>query len=133
MAIIYPDTWASLDYPNLRFSLLETLKDIIESKYQKLVSEFDIDDVFHLFFNYTDLGESASSCVPTILFDAHEAIVVSDVAIELNTISQILGDAVTKDYLIHCSWRRVVTLAEEALIVLGKKGGPIVYGSQEVI
>lgn len=133
MAIIYPDAWASLNYPNLRFSLLETLKDIVESKYQKSISEFDIDEVFHLFFDYTDLGESASSCVSAILFDDYEVIVVSDVAIELSAISKILGDAVTKDYLIHLSWKRVVTLAEEALIVLGKKGGPIVYGSQEVI
>lgn len=133
MAIIYPDAWTSLTYPNLRFSLLETLKDIAESKCQNSISEFDIDEVFHLFFDYTNLGESASSCVSTILFDAYEVIVVSDVAIELNAISKILEDAVTKDYLIHRSWRKVVTLAEEALTVLGKKGGPIVYSRQKVI
>jgi len=131
MAIIYPDLWSSLSYPNLRFSLLEVLKDIVGSKHHKSISTLDIDDVFHLFFDDTDLGESTASCISKILFDVNEVIVVSNVAIELNNIFDKLGDSVTRNYLEHSSWTRVINSSSDALIILGKKGAPIVYWGQE--
>ncbi len=131
MAIIYPDTWSSLNYPTLRFSLLETLKDIAGSNHQKSISTFNIDDVFHLFFDDTDLGESTSSCISNILFDANEVVVVSNVVIELNNIFDKLGDSTTEDYLGHSFWERVIASSVEALISLGKQGAPVVYWSKE--
>lgn len=114
--IQYPECWLSLTNKDLRLSLLAFLRELSDKKFQKDKSrppekQFDIDEVFHFFFDDTDLAYSPAEYIGDALFDHKEADVVARVTFCLDEIFNQLKDRSTDSYVDSFLWGKVVDCA----------------------
>ncbi|GLQ97269.1 SCO4402 family protein [Dyella mobilis] len=79
-----------------------------------------IDDVFHFFFDDTDLAQDVNSEIGHILSNASEAVAIRNLCNALDNLCQDLGDVGSGAYISHPDWPSLVHLAQAALIVLQK-------------
>ena len=134
MSIFFPDNWANLRYPNIRSDLLLFLEELSDVEYQSnyVISsntahdKFDIDEIYHFFFDDTDLVINAEGCIGQILFDIDEVKLVSEVTEILKKILEDLGDSGNDEYTSHPYWRNVVDKASLALRKLSEAGTPLI-------
>lgn len=134
MSIFFPDSWADLRYPNLRSNLLLFLKELSDTEYQSnyLISstiahdQFDIDEIYHFFFDDTNLAENPEGCIGQILFDNDEVKLISAVTEILKEILKDLSDSGNDEYTSHPYWRDVVDKASLALKKLSEIGVPLI-------
>ncbi|MEY2168360.1 MULTISPECIES: SCO4402 family protein [unclassified Rhodanobacter] len=104
-------------------SLLDELSDKSKQDHLWLMHEdypssSGIDDVFHFFFDDTDLNKDVDSEIGRILKDQVEAVVISNVCNALDQLFQKLGDADSSVYMSDPAWLSLMHLAQAALIVL---------------
>ena len=126
MTLLVPDAWKSLKYPNQRHELLLTVQEIIGSTLDiASARNFDVDDVYHFFFDDTDLADETSGYVGLVLFSAEEVNHVSRLTQALDELHKHLGNAPTERYIVHTSWAKVQSLAKETQLALAHAGAPI--------
>lgn len=134
MSISFPDNWARLRYPNIRSDLLLFLKELSNVGHQKNYSvspivsydRFDVDEIYHFFFDDTDLGVSPENCIDKILFNSDEVKLISDVTKTLKKILEDLGDCSGNEYISHPDWKKVIDSALFALNKLSETGVPLI-------
>jgi hypothetical protein len=121
----FPETWNDIENPHKRAELIEYLKDISSTLKADEVelSEFDIDEVYHLFFDDTEL-ERPEIEIGSILFDLDEAAAVRDMIIILDDMIKEIGDADTATFLRHPKWILAHQTARRAFALLVAKGLP---------
>jgi len=77
MALVPPNSWSSLKYPERRHEVLLTLEEVVTSLQGAVPTEaFDIDDVYHMLFDDTELGNDVASEVGCTLIDHSECHVI---------------------------------------------------------
>lgn len=130
MAIIFPDNWSLLKLQNLRSNLILFLRELSDAEYQKEINindpckQFDIDEIFHFFFDDTDLFEDSNSCIGDILFDDKEAELIYFMTKILNEIFLDLGNKDRFSYIEHPLWAKVIEFSKTALAEFERKGVP---------
>lgn len=132
MSIVYPDKWAVLSYPNIRSDLLLFLKELSDIRFQvnSLNSsstghdQFDIDEIYHFFFDDTDLVVNPEAYIGEIFFDIDEVKIISQVTSALKNILDELGDSSNDKFISHPYWGHVVDNASFALKKLSESGIP---------
>lgn len=128
--IIVPDNWKILKFPNIRSDLILLLRELADADYQKMINsndpykQFDIDEVFHFFFDDTDLFADSNSCIGDILFDNHEAKFIDLITKRLNEILSDVGDKDRFSYIEHPLWKNVIEISAVALTEFERKGVP---------
>jgi hypothetical protein len=121
--VTYPKTWQSIRFPELRSSLILYLHDLAGVGSQNLSDPYAIDDVYHFFFDDTDLV-NAHDCIGLILFNSDEAEVVSKITEVLESLLIELGDTNTFAYTKHPQWQIITNLAASGLILFEALGVP---------
>ncbi len=130
MAIIFPNSWSLLRFQNLRSDLILLLQELGDADYQIKINsddpykQFDIDEIFHFFFDDTDLFKDSNSCIGDILFDNKEAELISLITKTLNEILSDLGNQNRFSYVEHPLWAKVIELSKIALAEFERKGVP---------
>lgn len=133
MSIRFPDSWQLLSLPYIRAELIEFLKELGSSEYQKkhwpssappTEQVEGIDSIFHFFFDDNDFSD-ASSHIGFTLINAEEAKQVAAVTAELDRIFKDIGDAPSEAYMAHRHWPKVLEAAASALSCLLKNGAPV--------
>lgn len=117
--IQYPKSWSGLTNKGLRLSLLAFLRELSDENFQRDKSsppekQFDIDEVFHFFFDDTDLASSPVGYIGDVLFDNKEANVVARVVGSLDEVFSQLKDKATDSYISSSLWGEVVGCASIA-------------------
>lgn len=134
MSIVYPDKWADLSYPNIRSDLLLFLKELSDVGFQgnylnspdTAHDQFDIDEIYHFFFDDTDLAVDPEGCIGQILFDIDEVRVISGVTSALKKILADLGDSGNDKFISHPYWENVIDNASCALKKISESGVPLI-------
>ncbi len=121
--VTYPKTWQVIRFPEIRLSLIEYLRDLSGVNSRSLSGPFDIDDVYHFFFDDTDLV-SAHDCIGLILLNSAEVEAVSNIIEVLESLLNELGDVNTFAYTKHPQWETVKELAAIGLILVEQQGYP---------
>jgi hypothetical protein len=133
MAVIYPENWQTLRNAHTRSELLFNLQELADREYQQqswIDRSIDthlivgIDQIFHFFFDDTDLAENALSEIGFILFDEREAGAVRNVTLLLARMLTELGDADDAAFLRHGLWPNLLQEAQKAHLILKEQGVP---------
>jgi hypothetical protein len=118
----YPLDWRQLRFPNKRAEMIEYLKEIANTNINPLPTyhEFDVDEIYHFFFDDTDLSDELRSSIGTILLNSEEQTAIYQLTRSLEQILKSVGDADSTSYLNHADWPRVRELARTALRTIGQ-------------
>lgn len=133
----FPGSWLILSNKELRISLLAFLRELADSciKNKKNTSpekQFDIDEIYHFFFDDTDLGLDAHAYIGEALLDAEEADAITRVTTKLDEIFKLLGDRGSDTYLSNALWTDVVESASIAYSELQKDNRQFDWSDQVV-
>lgn len=71
-----------------------------------------IDEIFHFFFDDTDLAENSDSEIGNILLNGEEAIIVRMICSALNEMHERLGDVNSTYYMEDEKWNDIINLAK---------------------
>jgi hypothetical protein len=122
----YPPSWSGLSFPAKRFELLGYIEEIVEtgSMSGRQQTEFDIDQIFHFFFDDTNLADEDESSIGTILIDSGEELAVRKLTQRLDRLFNKIGDASTREYLAHPDWGDLAREAHSVAMLLNRSGKP---------
>lgn len=112
-----------LDKAGINKSKRNELKEILkELSSKELQDEFwingkdypnasGIDEVFHFFFDDTDLSVDSKSEIGRILIDSNEASMISELCLVLDEICDRLGDVDSQSYINDYRWEEVISMS----------------------
>jgi hypothetical protein len=115
----YPDSWSSLHFPNVRWELLEYLKDATDPK--MLEDRHELKFLVHFIFDDHDFGPDANAMIGYALLDSEEAGLLNVFVRSLDT---MIGPAGKPYPASFPNVPEVCAKAEAALHLLVSRGIP---------
>jgi hypothetical protein len=83
-----------------------------------------IDQIFHFFFDDTNLSSDIDSCVGDFLLNSQEVAVIQPLLDLLNDMFREIGDSGSEQHLRHRSWSKLVEQATIAFNFISQAGMP---------
>ena len=113
----------SITLPGRRKELIAFIEELADPgiqerfwiRYEDAPMSSDIDEVFHFFFDDTDIGESPFEQIGICLHNAEEAALVKGITDLLESMLSRLGDVESQKYMADPMWSEVVARASAAL------------------
>lgn len=118
-----PAAWQHLSQIKKRIELLELLHELsdIETqerlwlKHEDFPNSSGIDEIFHFFFDDTDLVSNPKSLVGIVLLDDREVKEIEQLTSALSGMLSRLGDVDSQAYMSDPEWASIVSLAQSSL------------------
>ena len=117
-----PKEWARLELPWRRIELIDFLRELTDGTIVK-GQNYDLDAVYHFFFDDTDLGDDPCSEIDFCLLDEAEVEIIKPIISLLESILNEVGDN-NFGILNHTDWAKVPGLAGKTREMLLLKGMP---------
>ena len=83
--------------------------------------DFDIDNIYHFFFDDTDLHPKAEAEIGWFLRNSDEAKVINELTFKLDELLKTLGDVTTQKFTNDCGWHDVVEKTKDALKLIAER------------
>lgn len=105
-----------LKHPERRKELVNVLGDI--SRLKSVSSNYEIDEIYHFFFDDSSFKDSPLSEVGLTVIDSKEIAIVHALTLLLDELLNEVGDRETAIFVDHSNWSMVAELSKIALSVL---------------
>lgn len=116
--------------PKGRAELIEYIRELASPSLQESLwirnedapNSSGIDEVFHFFFDDTDIAERPLDYIGELFISGEEVDTVRAVTEQLDSLLKRLGDVGSKHYMTHSEWPALVAKSQKALDLLAPHG-----------